>query len=57
MLDRTCRLLLAKILLAMTPLLPLRNRDNPDGRNHLCAPPPSASFVDTVYCFALGGAK
>ena len=33
-----------------------RNRDNPDGRNHLCAPPPSTSFVDTVYCFALGGA-
>ena len=21
-----------------------RNRDNPDGRNHLCAPPPSASW-------------
>lgn len=34
-----------------------RNRDNPDGRNHLCAPPPSASLVDTVYCFALGGAS
>ncbi|WP_314958548.1 hypothetical protein [Bradyrhizobium cosmicum] len=33
-----------------------RNRDNPDGRNHLCAPPPSASLLDTVYCFALGGA-
>lgn len=35
-----------------------RNRDNPDGRNHLCAPPPSAGFrpSDTVYCFALGGA-
>lgn len=33
-----------------------RNRDNPDGRNHLCAPPPSVSLVDTVYCFALGGA-
>jgi hypothetical protein len=34
-----------------------RNRDNPDGRNHLCAPPPSASSPsDTVYCFALGGA-
>ena len=33
------------------------NRDNPDGRNHLCAPPPSAySSSDTVYCFALGGA-
>ena len=34
-----------------------RNRDNPDGRNHLCAPPPSASYPpDTVFCFALGGA-
>ncbi len=33
-----------------------RNRDNPDGRNHLCAPPPSAvRSSDTVYCFALGG--
>jgi hypothetical protein len=33
------------------------NRDNPDGRNHLCAPPPNASHPsDTVYCFALGGA-
>jgi len=34
-----------------------RNRDNPDGRNHLCAPPPSAfPPSDTVFCFALGGA-
>jgi len=33
-----------------------RNRDNPDGRNHLCAPPPALSPTDTVYCFALGGA-
>lgn len=33
-----------------------RNRDNPDGRNHLCAPPPALSRADTVYCFALGGA-
>jgi hypothetical protein len=34
-----------------------RNRDNPDGRNHLCAPPPALSnSSDTVYCFALGGA-
>jgi hypothetical protein len=31
------------------------NRDNPDGRNHLCAPPPMGSDPrDTVYCFALG---
>jgi hypothetical protein len=33
-----------------------RNRDNPDGRNHLCAPPPTLSPLDSVYCFALGGA-
>jgi hypothetical protein len=33
-----------------------RHRDNPDGRNHLCAPPPALSPLDTVYCFALGGA-
>ena len=32
-----------------------RNRDNPDGRNHLCAPPPTANNPpDTVFCFALG---
>lgn len=32
-----------------------RNRDNPDGRNHLCAPMPSAAYPDdTVFCFALG---
>jgi hypothetical protein len=33
-----------------------RNRDNPDGRNHLCAPTPARFPTDTVYCFALGGA-
>ena len=34
-----------------------RNRDNPDGRNHLCAPPPNVyAPSDIVYCFALGGA-
>ena len=33
-----------------------RNRDNPDGRNHLCAPPPAGLRpADTVFCFALGG--
>jgi hypothetical protein len=33
-----------------------RNRDNPDGRNHLCAPPPDGSYpTDTVFCFSLGG--
>ena len=32
------------------------NRNNPDGRNHLCAPPPSSYHApDTVFCFALGG--
>jgi hypothetical protein len=32
------------------------NRNNPDGRNHLCAPPPSTYHApDTVFCFALGG--
>ena len=31
-----------------------RRRDNPDGRNHLCAPPPTTT-PDTVFCFALGG--
>lgn len=32
-----------------------QHRDNPDGRNHLCAPPPNASYPpDTVFCFALG---
>ena len=35
-----------------------RHRDNPDGRNHICAPPPPVNpsqAQDTVYCFALGG--
>jgi hypothetical protein len=34
-----------------------QNRDNPDGRNHICAPPPAAVQYppDTVFCFALGG--
>jgi hypothetical protein len=33
-----------------------RNRDNPDGRSHLCAPPPTATAFspDTVFCFSLG---
>jgi hypothetical protein len=34
-----------------------RNLDNPDGRNHLCAPPPQGLHpFDTVFCFTLGGA-
>jgi hypothetical protein len=34
-----------------------RNLDNPDGRNHLCAPPPDSPHPsDTVFCFTLGGA-
>ena len=33
-----------------------RHRDNPDGRNHICAPPPpTPQAPDTVYCFTLGG--
>lgn len=33
-----------------------QRRDNPDGRNHICAPPPSAAYLpNTVFCFALGG--
>jgi hypothetical protein len=33
-----------------------RHRDNPDGRNHICAPPPTTpQSPDTVYCFTLGG--
>jgi hypothetical protein len=33
-----------------------RNRDNPDGRSHLCAPPPDSFYPpDTVFCFSLGG--
>jgi len=32
-----------------------RHRDNPDGRNHLCAPPPLSIYPnDTVFCFSLG---
>ena len=32
------------------------NRQNPDGRNHLCAPPPGGPHPpDAVFCFALGG--
>jgi hypothetical protein len=34
-----------------------RNWDNPDGRNHHCAPPRNISHSsDTEFCFALGGA-
>jgi hypothetical protein len=32
-----------------------QNRDNPDGRNHVCMPPPSLGYYkDEVFCFALG---
>ena len=32
-----------------------RKRDNPDGRNHICAPPPTSRHPpDTVFCFTLG---
>lgn len=43
--------------IAIPPEKVERNRDNPDGRNHLCAPPPNVAHPsDTVFCFALGGA-
>jgi len=35
-----------------------QNRDSPDGRSHICAPPPSESSSyapDTVFCFKEGG--
>ena len=34
-----------------------RSRDNPDGRNHVCMPPPTATHYppNTVFCFSLGG--
>jgi hypothetical protein len=32
-----------------------RNRDNPDGRNHVCMPPPNHSQAGSVFCFSLGG--
>ncbi|MBI5644884.1 hypothetical protein HY970_02190 [Candidatus Kaiserbacteria bacterium] len=42
--------------LLVPPVKVERHRDNPDGRNHLCAPPPHASYLpDTVFCFSLGG--
>jgi hypothetical protein len=31
-----------------------RNRDNPDGRNHVCMPPPNHSQAGSVFCFSLG---
>jgi len=43
--------------IAVPPQKVERNRDNPDGRNHLCAPPPNVLHPsDTVFCFTLGGA-
>jgi hypothetical protein len=34
-----------------------QNRDNPDGRSHLCAPAPNTAAYPplTVFCFSLGG--
>lgn len=33
------------------------NRGSPDGRNHMCAPPPTADYYppNTVFCLVLGG--
>jgi len=34
------------------------NRDNSDGRNHVCMPAPNRSYSDDeVFCFALGGTQ
>lgn len=30
------------------------HRDNPDGRSHMCAPPPGGYYTDMVFCFTLG---
>lgn len=30
------------------------NRDNPDGRNHLCAPTPETAALVEVFCFTVG---
>ncbi len=31
-----------------------RHRDNPDGRNHVCMPPPNHTQAGSVFCFSLG---
>ncbi len=31
-----------------------RHRDNPDGRNHVCMPPPGSYNAGEVFCFSLG---
>jgi hypothetical protein len=31
-----------------------QNRDNPDGRSHVCMPPPASYRDEVVYCFTLG---
>lgn len=31
------------------------NRDNPDGRNHICAPTPDRGHIIEVFCFTVGG--
>lgn len=31
-----------------------KNRDNPDGRNHVCMPPPNHTQAGEVFCFSLG---
>ena len=41
--------------IAVPPANVERKRKSPDGRNHLCAPPPlSRHPPDTVFCFVLG---
>jgi len=31
-----------------------QNRDNPDGRSHLCAPRPERAYSAEVFCFTVG---
>jgi hypothetical protein len=41
--------------IAVPPQKIEHNRDNPDGRNHVCMPPPNRSPAGMVFCFSLGG--
>lgn len=42
------------LLIAVPPQKIERNRDSPDGRNHVCAPPPKHPAGDIVFCFVFG---
>jgi hypothetical protein len=41
--------------IAVPPQKIERRRDNPDGRNHVCMPPPTHPQAGSVFCFSLGG--